>query len=107
MPEVETSRDGAVLTATLNRPDVLNALNAATHASLASSLKEARADDVRAVVITGVGRGFCVGQDLTEFREAAGDIGARLRESYHPNIRAIRGLEKPVIAAVNGVAAGA
>ena len=107
MPEVETSRDGAVLTVTLNRPDVLNALNAATHASLASSLKEARADDVRAVVITGAGRGFCVGQDLTEFRDEAGDIGARLRSTYHPNIRAIRALEKPVIAAVNGAAAGA
>jgi 2-(1,2-epoxy-1,2-dihydrophenyl)acetyl-CoA isomerase len=62
---------------------------------------------VRAVVITGAGRGFCVGQDLTEFREAAGDIAARLRDNYHPNIRAIRALEKPVIAVVNGAAAGA
>ena len=62
---------------------------------------------MRAVVISGAGRGFCVGQDLTEFREAPGDIGSRLRESYHPNILAIRALEKPVIAAVNGVAAGA
>ncbi|HMI29551.1 MAG TPA: enoyl-CoA hydratase-related protein, partial [Gaiellaceae bacterium] len=60
-----------------------------------------------AVVITGAGRGFCVGQDLTEFREAPGDIGSRLRQSYHPNILAIRALEKPVIAAVNGAAAGA
>jgi len=58
-------------------------------------------------VITGAGRGFCVGQDLTEFREAPGDIGSRLRGNYHPNIRAIRALEKPVIAAVNGAAAGA
>jgi 2-(1,2-epoxy-1,2-dihydrophenyl)acetyl-CoA isomerase len=107
MAEVETSRDGAVLTVTLNRPDVLNALNAATHKGLAAALKEARADDVRAVVITGAGRGFCVGQDLTEFREAAGDIGSRLRGNYHPNIKAIRALEKPVIAAVNGAAAGA
>jgi 2-(1,2-epoxy-1,2-dihydrophenyl)acetyl-CoA isomerase len=107
MAEVETSRDGAVLTVTLNRPDVLNALNAATHEALAAALKEARADDVRAVVLTGAGRGFCVGQDLTEFRDEAGDIGARLRSHYHPNIRAIRRLEKPVIAAVNGAAAGA
>ena len=107
MPEVETSRDGAVLTITLNRPDVLNAFNAAMHRELAAALKEARDGSVRAVVLTGAGRGFCVGQDLTEFREAAGDIGSRLRDTYHPNIRAIRALEKPVIAAVNGVAAGA
>ena len=58
-------------------------------------------------MITGAGRGFCVGQDLTEFRESAGDIGSRLRSTYHPNIKAIRALEKPVIAAVNAAAAGA
>jgi 2-(1,2-epoxy-1,2-dihydrophenyl)acetyl-CoA isomerase len=107
MAEVETTRDGAVLTITLNRPDVLNAFNTAMHRGLAAALKDARDGGVRAVVITGAGRGFCVGQDLTEFREATGDIGARLRENYHPNIRAIRALEKPVIAAVNGAAAGA
>jgi len=105
--EVETTREGAVLTITLNRPDVLNALNAATHKALAGALKAARGDDVRAVVITGAGRGFCVGQDLTEFRDDAGDIGSRLRGNYHPNTKAIRALEKPVIAAVNGAAAGA
>jgi 2-(1,2-epoxy-1,2-dihydrophenyl)acetyl-CoA isomerase len=105
--EVETSREGAVFTITLNRPDVLNAFNAAVHAGLAKALKDARADDVRAVVLTGAGRGFCVGQDLTEFREAPGDIGDRLRSTYHPNVLAIRALEKPVIAAVNGAAAGA
>jgi 2-(1,2-epoxy-1,2-dihydrophenyl)acetyl-CoA isomerase len=107
MAEVETSRDGAVLTITLNRPDVLNAFNAAMHTALATALKEARAGDVRAVVVTGAGRGFCVGQDLGEFRDAAGDIGTRLRSKYHPNVIAIRALEKPVIAAVNGAAAGA
>ncbi len=107
MPEVEVSRDGAVQTITLNRPDVLNAVNGAMHAALAAALKDARAPDVRAVVITGAGRGFCVGQDLTEFREAPGDIGERLRSGYHPNIAAIRSLEKPVVAAVNGAAAGA
>jgi 2-(1,2-epoxy-1,2-dihydrophenyl)acetyl-CoA isomerase len=105
--EVETQRDGAVLTITLNRPDVLNAFNGAMHRALNAALKEARDDDVRAVVVTGAGRGFCVGQDLTEFRDAAGDIGDRLRSTYHPNIAAIRALEKPVIAAVNGAAAGA
>src|SRR5580765_4773399 len=107
MAEVETQRDGAVLTITLNRPEVLNAFNSALHKALGAALKAARDDDVRAVVITGAGRGFCVGQDLTEFREAPGDIGDRLRSTYHPNINAIRALEKPVIAAVNGAAAGA
>jgi 2-(1,2-epoxy-1,2-dihydrophenyl)acetyl-CoA isomerase len=107
MPEVETSRDGAVLTITLNRPDVLNAFNAAMHKALAAALKEAVDPEVRAVVVTGAGRGFCVGQDLNEFREAARDIAAHLRGNYHPNVLAIRRLEKPVIAAVNGAAAGA
>jgi 2-(1,2-epoxy-1,2-dihydrophenyl)acetyl-CoA isomerase len=107
MAEVETSRDGAVLTITLNRPDVLNAFNRSMHESLAAALKDARDPEVRAVVVTGAGRGFCVGQDLTEFREAPGDIADRLRASYHPNITAVRALEKPVIAAVNGPAAGA
>src|SRR5512133_2134359 len=107
MAEVETSRDGGVLTITLNRPDVLNAFNASMHAALREALAEAEDASVRAVILTGAGRGFCVGQDLTEFREAAGDIGSRLRYNYHPNILAIRGLEKPVIAAVNGAAAGA
>jgi 2-(1,2-epoxy-1,2-dihydrophenyl)acetyl-CoA isomerase len=107
MLEVETARDGAVLTITLNRPDVLNAFNGAMHAALRGALKEARDDEVRAVVITGAGRGFCVGQDLTEFQEGAGDVADRLRATYHPNILALRALEKPVIAAVNGPAAGA
>jgi 2-(1,2-epoxy-1,2-dihydrophenyl)acetyl-CoA isomerase len=107
MAEVETSREGGVLTITLNRPDVLNAFTAEMHRRLAAALRDARAADVRAVVITGAGRGFCVGQDLTEFREAPGDIGERLRRNYHPNVLAIRALEKPVIAAVNGAAAGA
>ncbi len=107
MAEVETTREDAVLTITLNRPDVLNAFNIDMHKGLAAALKEARGPDVRAVVITGAGRGFCVGQDLTEFKEAAGDIGSRLRETYHRNVLAIRALEKPVIAGVNGAAAGA
>jgi 2-(1,2-epoxy-1,2-dihydrophenyl)acetyl-CoA isomerase len=107
MAEVETTREGAVLTITLNRPDVLNAFNTEMQKAFAAALKEARSSDVRAAVITGAGRGFCVGQDLTEFKEAAGDIGSRLRETYHLNVLAIRALEKPVIAAVNGAAAGA
>jgi 2-(1,2-epoxy-1,2-dihydrophenyl)acetyl-CoA isomerase len=104
--EVEVGRDGAVMTITLNRPDVLNALNAAMHAALREALEQAADRDVRAVVLTGAGRGFCVGQDLAEFGEMP-DVGAGLRERYHPNVLAIRALEKPVIAAVNGAAAGA
>ena len=107
MSEVLTERDGAVLTITLNRPDVFNAFNAALHARLHEALEEASSPDVRAVVITGAGRGFCSGQDLKEFQEAPGSIRDRLEQTYHPNIRLIRALEKPVIAAVNGPCAGA
>ena len=107
MPEVEVTQESATMTITLNRPDVLNALNGAMHEALARALAEARDPGVRAVVVTGAGRGFCVGQDLTEFREAAGDVAERLRTTYHPNVLALRSLEKPVIAAVNGPAAGA
>jgi 2-(1,2-epoxy-1,2-dihydrophenyl)acetyl-CoA isomerase len=106
MPEVEYTVDGAVQTITLNRPDKMNAFNRALHAALREALKAARDPEVRAVVITGAGRGFCAGQDLTEFGES-GDVGAALRETYHPNVLAIRALEKPVIAAVNGACAGA
>jgi 2-(1,2-epoxy-1,2-dihydrophenyl)acetyl-CoA isomerase len=107
MAEVEVTRDGAVLTITLNRPDVLNALNRAVHAGIAAGLEEAKDPAVRAVVITGAGRGFCVGQDLQEFSAGAGDVAQNLRDTYHRNVLAIRALEKPVIAAVNGPAAGA
>jgi 2-(1,2-epoxy-1,2-dihydrophenyl)acetyl-CoA isomerase len=107
MAEVETTREGGVLTITLNRPDVLNAFTAEMHRQLVGAFREARAPEVRAVVVTGAGRGFCVGQDLNEFGEAARDIAGRLREHYHPTIRAVRELEKPVLAAVNGPAAGA
>jgi 2-(1,2-epoxy-1,2-dihydrophenyl)acetyl-CoA isomerase len=106
MAEVEVTRDGAVQTITLNRPDVLNAFNRGLHAALRDALKEARDPEVRAVVITGAGRGFSAGQDLKEFGEAP-DVSDALRESYHPNVLAIRALEKPVIASINGVCAGA
>ena len=106
MAEVESTRDGAVQTITLNRPETLNAFTRAVHDGLRAALKEARDPEVRAVVITGAGRGFCSGQDLTEFGEMP-DVGAGLRATYHPNVLAIRALEKPVIAAVNGVCAGA
>src|SRR5690242_162816 len=105
---VEVIRDAGVMTITLNRPDVLNALNREVHAGLFDALERARADDaIRAVVITGAGRGFCVGQDLQEFAGGAGDVAQNLRENYHRNVLAIRALDKPVIAAVNGAAAGA
>jgi len=105
---VDVTQAEGVLTITLNRPDVLNALNREVHAGIFEALERAKVDDaIRAVVITGAGRGFCVGQDLQEFAGGAGDVAQNLRENYHRNVLAIRALEKPVIAAVNGAAAGA
>ncbi|MCS7006687.1 MAG: enoyl-CoA hydratase-related protein [Thermoleophilia bacterium] len=105
--EVLTSRRGAVLTITLNRPDVYNALNRALHDALADALRAAADPEVRAVVLTGAGRGFCSGQDLREFSELPGSVREALEETYHPNVRALRALEKPVLAAINGPCAGA
>jgi 2-(1,2-epoxy-1,2-dihydrophenyl)acetyl-CoA isomerase len=105
--DVEITRDGPVLTITLNRPDVLNALNRSVHAGIYAGLEQAKDPSVRVVVITGAGRGFCVGQDLQEFSSGAGNVADNLRENYHRNVLAIRALEKPVIASVNGPAAGA
>ena len=108
MAEVELTRTGSVLTITLNRPEVLNALNRAVHEGIHAGLVQAAEDPgIRAVVITGAGRGFCVGQDLQEFSHGARDVAENLRGNYHRNVLAIRALEKPVIAAVNGPAAGA
>lgn len=107
MSEVITSRAGAVLTITLNRPDVFNAFNRALHAALRSALEEAGDPEIRAVVITGAGRGFSAGQDLREFAALETTLADALEQTYHPNIRLIRGLSKPVIAAVNGPVAGA
>src|SRR4029077_9056239 len=107
MAEVETSLVGSVLTITLNRPESYNAFTTSMHAALRDALEEAAAGDVRAVVLTGAGKGFCAGQDIGEFRGLEHDIAEHLEATYHPNVRAIRALEKPVIAAVNGAAAGA
>lgn len=107
MAEVETARAGAVMTITLNRPDKLNAFDAAMHEGFARALKEARDAEVRAVVLTGAGRGFCVGQDLGELSAGDRDVAGLLRERYNRHVLALRGLEKPVLAAVNGAAAGA
>ena len=104
--EVEVARRAAVLTITLNRPDVLNAFDEAMHDGLRAALAQAGEDAVRAVVITGAGRGFCVGQDVAALT-SPGAVGALLRDRFHPNILALRALQKPVIAAVNGAAAGA
>jgi len=101
-----------VLTLTLNRPDVLNAVTDTMLAELQDALRSAeRNAAVRCIVLTGAGRGFCAGQDLNA-RSAAADgrrvsVGEHLRHGYNPLVQRIRGIEKPVIAAVNGVAAGA
>ncbi len=107
MPDVELTRAGAVATITLNRPDRLNALTEDLHAALGAALAEAADPAVRAVVLTGAGRAFCVGQDIDAFPSDPSAVGEMLRRSYNPNVVALRGLEKPVIAAVNGPAAGA
>jgi 2-(1,2-epoxy-1,2-dihydrophenyl)acetyl-CoA isomerase len=104
--EVEVGRDGGVQTITLNRPEKLNAFTRSLHEGLHAALDEARDPAVRAVVITGAGRGFSAGQDLTAFGEG-GDVAEMLRATYHVTILAIHALEKPVLAAVNGVCAGA
>lgn len=98
-----------VLTLTLNRPHALNAFNRQLKDELMSAFKEAARDHrVRVVVLTGAGRGFCAGQDLKEPRsDDAPDLGAELRARYNPLILAMRRLEKPIIGAINGVAAGA
>lgn len=109
-PTYETIRvelaDG-VATITLNRPDSLNSLNSAMRRELLAAFKTtARDDAVRAVVLTGEGRGFCSGADLRG-GDAERAYRRVLTDEYNPLIRAIRDLPKPVIAAVNGVAAGA
>ena len=103
---------GAVATITLDQPDSLNALTVAMKVSLLEALQRAAADnEVRAVVLTGAGRGFCVGQDLREHAQALeADPEHALdtvREHYNPIVRALTDLPKPVVAAVNGAAAGA
>jgi 2-(1,2-epoxy-1,2-dihydrophenyl)acetyl-CoA isomerase len=103
-------RDGAIARLTLNRPDRLNALTLAMLGQLSAALSDIDGDEtVRAVILTGGGRGFCAGQDLTD-HEAVDDtraIRAVVERHYNPVIRQIRALPQPVIAAVNGVAAGA
>jgi 2-(1,2-epoxy-1,2-dihydrophenyl)acetyl-CoA isomerase len=103
---VQIAVDEGVMTLTLDRANQLNAFTRELQKDFAAALKEARNPEVRAVIITGAGRGFCVGQDLEE-AQTDGDAYGRLGNHYIPNITALRALEKPVIAAVNGAAAGA
>ncbi len=104
-------------TITLNRPEAMNALNIATKAALRDAAEAAAADDaVRAILLTAAGdRAFCVGQDLKEHigllhsdrQSGAGQTMSTVKEHYNPIVRALAGAPKPVVAAVNGVAAGA
>lgn len=111
MPPVIVAHDSGVLRLTLNRPEVLNSFTRELSRAVLDALQAAAADDtVRAVLLTGAGRGFCAGQDLAEAMPAEGtipDLGDFVRETWNPVVSAIRHLEKPVICAVNGVAAGA
>src|SRR6476620_12146065 len=102
--------DQGVARITLNRPDVLNSIHTAMSGEIQEALAHiAREPEIRAVLLTGKGRGFCAGQDLDEVRPGAtvNDFAAHARKAYTPIVRALRALEKPVVCAVNGVAAGA
>lgn len=112
-PLVLISHQGPVRVLTLNRPAQLNSFTGAMHAELRAGLDAAAADDaVRAVVVTGAGRGFCAGQDLNDPDMAAGnggapDVGGVIDRLYKPLALRVRSMPVPVVAAVNGVAAGA
>jgi len=111
MSSILTDQAEGVLSITLHRPEVLNAFNAEMASAMQAALQTAASDAaVRAVLLTGSGRAFSAGQDLASVPNAEPgefDIGAIVRGQYNPIIRAIRELEKPVVCAVNGVAAGA
>jgi 2-(1,2-epoxy-1,2-dihydrophenyl)acetyl-CoA isomerase len=110
MPAVLVSTGGGVMTLTLNRPEKLNAFVAEMHGLLREAMTQAEEDaSIRALLITGAGRGFCAGQDLAErdMNDPNLDLGGGLEANYNPFIRRLRALPKPVVCAVNGVAAGA
>ena len=109
---IQYNVEDGVAVLTLNRPDCLNSFNADMHREVREALKCAANDAlVRSVVLTGAGRGFCAGQDLGDRNVAADaempDLGESVEKNYNPLIRALMGMEKPIICAVNGVAAGA
>jgi 2-(1,2-epoxy-1,2-dihydrophenyl)acetyl-CoA isomerase len=106
---VEVDAETRVATITLNRPEALNSLTVPMKQALLAALRKVERDaGVRAVVLTGAGRAFCAGQDLRERLEpGVAPLGVELRERYNPIVRAMRELPKPIIGAINGVAAGA
>jgi len=111
-PTVLTRREGAITVVTLNRPDRLNSFTVEMHHALAAALEAAGSDTgCRVVLLTGAGRGFCAGQDLSDRAVAPGaerrDLGESLELRYNPLVRRMRALGKPIVVAVNGVAAGA
>ncbi|EPL15600.1 enoyl-CoA hydratase/isomerase family protein [Pseudomonas sp. CF161] len=107
MSSVLRERLGSVLLITLNRPESLNAFNADLHRELSDAWHQASDPQVRAVVLTGSGRGFCAGADL-KAEHSAKDAGhTTLRHTFNAHTLAMAALEKPVIAAINGAAAGA
>jgi 2-(1,2-epoxy-1,2-dihydrophenyl)acetyl-CoA isomerase len=109
MSSVLVARDGGIMRIALNRPDKLNAIDPELARATREAFDDAAADEqVRVVVFTGSGRAFCAGQDLADPGVAPGrDLGATIERSYSPLIRAMRALPKPIVARVNGVAAGA
>lgn len=112
MDSIVVAESDGVLSITLNRPDVLNSFNQPMADALLSALRRAAdSPSIRAVLITGAGRAFCAGQDLAAVLPTdegpMPDLGDVVRRQYNPIVRAIRTLEKPVVCAVNGVAAGA